>query len=85
MGLEPREWVCWRDNFLVLQRVMVYHCLKLKSIPLDVGRILTLEVIEIMGCSISTNPSALKIKEEQESEGNFFLNVHVTNNVSGNR
>nr|KAJ0216772.1 hypothetical protein LSAT_V11C300145620 [Lactuca sativa] len=38
-------------------------------------------VIEIMWCSISINPSALKIKEEQESEGNFFLNVNATNNA----
>lgn len=77
-GLELREWVCWRDTFPVLQRLVLHHCLKLKSIPLDVGRILTLEIIEIRGCSISANSSALKIKEEQESEGNFFLNVHAT-------
>ncbi|KAI3778775.1 hypothetical protein L2E82_08159 [Cichorium intybus] len=84
-GLELKEWVCWRDNFPCLQRSVVHHCLKLKSIPLEVGRILTLEVIEVRGCSMSAKASALKIKEEQESEGNSFLNVHATNDVFGTR
>ncbi|CAH1431193.1 unnamed protein product [Lactuca virosa] len=45
-GLGLREWECSKDNFPCLQRLVVHHCLKLKSIPLEVGRILTLEVIE---------------------------------------
>ncbi|KAL4577248.1 hypothetical protein LXL04_013353 [Taraxacum kok-saghyz] len=81
-GLELREWVCCRDNFPGLQYLLLHHCLKLKSIPLDVGRILTLEVIEVRGCSMSTNLSAFKIKEEQESEGNYFLKVNTTTNRS---
>ncbi|XP_023755922.1 putative late blight resistance protein homolog R1B-16 [Lactuca sativa] len=83
-GLELREWECSKDNFPCLQRLVVHHCLKLKSIPLEVGRILTLELIEVQGCNVSANASALKIKEEQESEGNSFLSVHATKNVSRN-
>ncbi|CAI9263307.1 unnamed protein product [Lactuca saligna] len=74
-------WIRRGDAEFVRLKVLKLQGVRAKGM----GRILTLEVIEIMVCSISTNPSALKIKEEQEREGNFFLNVHLTNNVSGNR
>ncbi|KAI3734114.1 hypothetical protein L6452_13577 [Arctium lappa] len=76
-GLDLRQWVCWRDNFPGLQRLVVRHCLKLESIPSDIGKILTLDVIEVRGCSRSARVSAQKIQKEQESEGNCFLKVHT--------
>ncbi|CAI9300601.1 unnamed protein product [Lactuca saligna] len=66
-------WIRRGDAEFVRLKVLKLQGVRAKGM----GRILTLEVIEIMGCSISTNPSALKIKEEQESEGNFFLNIHI--------
>lgn len=74
--LDMRQWVSSRDNFPKLRRLVMHRCLKLESIPLDLGRILTLEVIEVSGCSTSAHKSALEIKEEQKNEGNCFLKVH---------
>ncbi|KAI7746952.1 hypothetical protein M8C21_005925, partial [Ambrosia artemisiifolia] len=44
--LDIKQWVCSRDNFPRLQRLVVHRCLKLDSVPTDIGRIFTLEVIE---------------------------------------
>nr|XP_043609801.1 putative late blight resistance protein homolog R1B-16 [Erigeron canadensis] len=75
--LDIKYWVSSRDNFPRLQRLVVHRCSKLKSIPLDLGRILTLEVIEVRGCRTSAHNSAIEIQKEQENEGNFFLKVHA--------
>ncbi|KAJ9554316.1 hypothetical protein OSB04_018361 [Centaurea solstitialis] len=81
LDLELSQWVCSRENFPGLQRLVVHHCSKLNSIPSDVGNILTLDVIEVQGCSRSAWVSAQNIQKEQESEGNCFLKVQGTNNV----
>nr|XP_043633371.1 putative late blight resistance protein homolog R1B-16 [Erigeron canadensis] len=75
--LDIKYWVSSRDNFPRLQRLVVHRCSKLDSIPLDVGRILTLEVIVVRGCSTSAHNSAIEIQKEQENEGNSFLKVHA--------
>ncbi|MFS7960682.1 putative leucine-rich repeat domain superfamily, winged helix-like DNA-binding domain superfamily [Helianthus anomalus] len=79
-GRQTMQWVCWRENFPGLKRLVVRQCLYLESIPSELGKINTLEAIEVWWCRYSTQVSALKIQEEQESEGNFFLKVHATNN-----
>ncbi|KAI3816412.1 hypothetical protein L1987_16107 [Smallanthus sonchifolius] len=73
--LDIKQWVCLRDNFPRLQRVVVQRCLKLDCIPAALGKIFTLEVIEVNGCSLSSYTSAVEIQKEQESEGNNFLKV----------
>ncbi|KAJ0725255.1 putative P-loop containing nucleoside triphosphate hydrolase, leucine-rich repeat domain superfamily [Helianthus annuus] len=78
--LDIKQWVCFRDNFPRLQRLVVHRCLKLDSIPTALGKILTLEVIEVNGCSLSAYKSAVKIQKEQESEGDCFLKVHGKEN-----
>lgn len=78
--LDLRQWVCSSDNFPRLQHLVVHQCLNLESIPSGLGKILTLDLIEVRGCSSSTQSSALEIQKEQESEGNCFLKVHVNNN-----
>ncbi|KAI3734109.1 hypothetical protein L6452_13572 [Arctium lappa] len=80
--LELRQWVCSRENLPGLQRLVVHHCLKLEGIPSDVGKILTLDVIEVRGCSRSAQVSAQEIQEEQKREGNDLLKVHTSNNYS---
>ncbi|KAK1416340.1 hypothetical protein QVD17_32129 [Tagetes erecta] len=75
--LDIREWVSSSDNFPRLQRLLVHRCLKLDGIPSAIGKILTIDVIEVKGCSISAHESALKIQREQESDGNSFLKVHA--------
>ncbi|KAI3779076.1 hypothetical protein L2E82_08546 [Cichorium intybus] len=78
--LDLRQWVCSSDNFPRLQHLVVHQCLNLESIPSGLGKILTLDLIEVRGCSSSTQSSAFEIQKEQESEGNCFLKVHVNNN-----
>ncbi|XP_076952703.1 putative late blight resistance protein homolog R1B-16 [Bidens hawaiensis] len=75
--LDIREWVCSNDNFPRLQRLVVHRCLKLDGIPSALGKILTLDVIEVSGCSSSAHESAMKIQSEQEMDGNSFLKVHA--------
>nr|XP_043609111.1 putative late blight resistance protein homolog R1B-16 [Erigeron canadensis] len=75
--LDIKCWISSRDNFPRLQRLVVHRCSKLKRIPLDLGSILTLEVIEVRGCSTSAHNSAIEIQKEQENEGNSFLKVHA--------
>ncbi|KAF5777534.1 putative P-loop containing nucleoside triphosphate hydrolase, leucine-rich repeat domain superfamily [Helianthus annuus] len=79
--LEIKQWVCSRGNFPRLQRLLIHRCLKLDSVPMALGKIFTLEVIEVNGCSLSAYRSALNIHEEQESEGNSFLKVHGKENL----
>ncbi|KAI3816415.1 hypothetical protein L1987_16111 [Smallanthus sonchifolius] len=78
--LDIKQWVCLRDNFPRLQRVVVQRCLKLDRIPAALGNIFTLEVIEVNGCSLSAYTSAVEIQKEQESEGNSFLKVNGKQN-----
>ncbi|KAI3516669.1 hypothetical protein L1887_15605 [Cichorium endivia] len=78
--LDLRQWVCSNVNFPRLQHLVVHQCLNLESIPSGLGKILTLDLIEVRGCSSSTQSSALEIQKEQESEGNRFLKVHINNN-----
>ncbi|KAJ0677998.1 putative leucine-rich repeat domain superfamily [Helianthus annuus] len=79
--LDIKQWVCSRDNFPRLQRLVVHRCLKFESVPIDIGRIFTLEVIEVNGCSLSAYRSAVEIQKEQETEGNCFLKVHGKGNL----
>nr|GEU84760.1 hypothetical protein [Tanacetum cinerariifolium] len=60
-----------------LRRLVVRRCSKLNSIPSDLGKIWTLEVIEVSGCSSSARKSALEIQKEQQSLGNDFLKVYT--------
>ncbi|KAM0019738.1 putative P-loop containing nucleoside triphosphate hydrolase, leucine-rich repeat domain superfamily [Helianthus debilis subsp. tardiflorus] len=78
--LDVKKWVCLRDNFPRLQRLVVRRCLQLENIPATLGKIFTLEVIEVNGCSLSAYKSAMEIQKEQECEGNYFLKVHAKPN-----
>ncbi|MFS7993687.1 putative leucine-rich repeat domain superfamily [Helianthus anomalus] len=78
--LHIKQWVCSRDNFPRLKRLVVHRCLELDSIPTSFGRIFTLEVIEVNGCSLSAYNSTVGIEKEQEREGNSFLKVHAKEN-----
>ncbi|KAJ0538920.1 putative P-loop containing nucleoside triphosphate hydrolase, leucine-rich repeat domain superfamily [Helianthus annuus] len=76
-NLGIRQWISSRDNFPRLQHLVVRRCTKLNCIPLGLGKILTLEVIEVSECSTSAYKSAKDIQNEQEGEGNCFLKVHA--------
>ncbi|KAJ9554317.1 hypothetical protein OSB04_018362 [Centaurea solstitialis] len=63
-GLDLRQWVCWRDNFPGLQRLVVRQCLKLESIPSDIGRISTLDVIEVRSGLCTKDPKRARERRE---------------------
>ncbi|XP_076911053.1 putative late blight resistance protein homolog R1B-16 [Bidens hawaiensis] len=76
-NLGMRQWISTRDNFPRLQRLVTRRCLKLNGVPLGLGKILTLEVIEVSECSTSVYKSAKDIQNEQGGEGNSVLKVHA--------
>ncbi|XP_076905008.1 putative late blight resistance protein homolog R1B-16 [Bidens hawaiensis] len=78
--LDIKQWVCSRDNFPRLQRLVIHHCIKLDSVPMALGKSFTLEVIEVNACSLSAYSSAVEIQKEQESVGNYILKVHGKEN-----
>ncbi|XP_076927494.1 putative late blight resistance protein homolog R1B-16 [Bidens hawaiensis] len=78
--MDIKHWVCSRDNFPRLQRLVVHRCIKLDRVPPTLGNIFTLEVIEVSACSLSAYSSAVEIQKEQESEGSYFLKVHGKEN-----
>nr|XP_043625517.1 putative late blight resistance protein homolog R1B-16 [Erigeron canadensis] len=75
--LDMMQWVSSKDNFPRLQRLVVQRCLKLNTIPRELGQIFTLEVIEVNGCNFSAYNSAMEIQKEQEDDGNCFLKVQT--------
>ncbi|KAI3516830.1 hypothetical protein L1887_15904 [Cichorium endivia] len=79
--LDLKQWLSSSDNFPRLQCLVVHRCLNLESIPSGLGMILTLDTVQVSGCSSSAQSSALDIQKEQEMEGNYFLKVHVSNNL----
>ncbi|MCD7454975.1 hypothetical protein HAX54_026670 [Datura stramonium] len=76
---EPRlvNWEAGSANFPNLQKLVLRKCIRLEEIPIDIGEICTLEVIELICCSSSAQNSAEEIREEQESMGNSCLDVRV--------
>ncbi|KAK4372161.1 hypothetical protein RND71_007545 [Anisodus tanguticus] len=76
---EPRlvNWEAGSVNFPNLQKLVLRKCTLLEEIPIDIGEICTLEVIELICCSSSAENSAKEIQDEQDSMGNTCLNVRV--------
>ncbi|KAL2504818.1 NB-ARC domain-containing protein [Abeliophyllum distichum] len=63
------------DHFPTLERLVLESCNFLKSIPSELGYIPTLQMIEVHSCGKIVRESAMKIKEEQEENGNEELKV----------
>lgn len=76
---EPRlvNWEAGSVNFPNLQKLVLRKCIRLEEIPIDIGEICTLVVIELICCSSSAQNSANEIQDEQESMGNSCLDVRV--------
>ncbi|KAL0364733.1 UNVERIFIED_CONTAM: putative late blight resistance proteinR1B-14 [Sesamum angustifolium] len=62
-------------HFPRLEHLVIRHCLDLEAIPLGIGDIPTLKVIEVHECSSSAVNAARMIQEEQQSYGNDELEV----------
>ncbi|KAL9170588.1 hypothetical protein ABFS82_04G154700 [Erythranthe guttata] len=72
------NWNADSSHFPVLEKLVLESLKKLEEIPLDIGEIPTLGLIQVHWCSESAAISAMKIAEEQENNGNEELQVRVS-------
>ncbi|KAK4358403.1 hypothetical protein RND71_024013 [Anisodus tanguticus] len=70
------RWEASSDNFPMLEQLYLSR-LKLEEIPQSIGEIMTLKLIKIYDCSPALETSAKQIEEEQESWGNYGLQVRI--------
>ncbi|XP_055801805.1 putative late blight resistance protein homolog R1A-3 [Solanum dulcamara] len=75
-----KHWSASNDHFPVLEHLVLKSCLRLDSIPHDLGDIPTLQIIELENSSQSAVLSAKEIQEEQQSIGNDTLQVRMERN-----
>lgn len=73
MSLE--HWEADSVHFPRLKRLMFYNVWRLKEIPCDFVDIASLESISLILCSFSLYNSAILLKEEQESMGNYDIQL----------
>ncbi|KAH0775859.1 hypothetical protein KY290_007270 [Solanum tuberosum] len=76
-NLERWELAAGSDNFPMLEKLKLFQLFKLEEIPESIGEIMTLKSIQIIECSPGVNTSARKIQQEQESLGNYELQVEI--------
>ncbi|XP_042039265.1 putative late blight resistance protein homolog R1A-10 isoform X2 [Salvia splendens] len=75
--LDIKEWIAESEHFPALQQLLIRRCYYLQEIPVDMGEITTLKVIEVDDCNKSLRESARRIQEEQEDIGNVVLQVRI--------
>ncbi|XP_055819816.1 putative late blight resistance protein homolog R1A-10 [Solanum dulcamara] len=76
-----RYWRATDDSFPYLERVIIKTCCYLQEIPEEFANSMTLERIELWGCTPSLVKFANKIREEQESLGNNILKVYAYDTI----
>ncbi|KAL6563434.1 hypothetical protein OROGR_002393 [Orobanche gracilis] len=78
--LDLKKWnVSSREHFPMLQKLLVHGCKYLDRIPMEIGEIATLQLIEVRDCQVSVEESATEIEQEQHDFGNEGLTVRVSN------
>ncbi|KAL0437052.1 UNVERIFIED_CONTAM: putative late blight resistance proteinR1A-4 [Sesamum radiatum] len=78
--IDGSNLVHWRANdshFPQLEHLRLSRCFSLEEIPLEIGEIPTLEMLELYKCSPRVKASAMLIQEEQQSMENHGLRVHI--------
>ncbi|XP_024990769.1 putative late blight resistance protein homolog R1A-10 [Cynara cardunculus var. scolymus] len=71
------QWEAYRTSFPRLKRLAVLFCRDLEEIPLEIGEITTLELIETDNWSESIVESVERIQQEQQDVGNYELKITV--------
>ncbi|KAH0711632.1 hypothetical protein KY289_007591 [Solanum tuberosum] len=66
------------DNFPVLEELKLVSLYDLEEIPESIGEIMTLKIIGIKWCGSDVETSAKKIQQEQQSLGNYELQVKIS-------
>ncbi|KAL0421982.1 UNVERIFIED_CONTAM: putative late blight resistance proteinR1B-8 [Sesamum latifolium] len=74
-NLNLKYWAADESHFPILRQLVILRCLDLKAIPLAIGEIPTLQVIEVHNCRPSVMDSARMIQEQQLELGNDGLEV----------
>ncbi|MFS7974570.1 hypothetical protein Hanom_Chr09g00870301 [Helianthus anomalus] len=54
------------------------RCYDLEEIPLEIGDIPTLELIQIEDCRQCVGESVRRIQEEQHDYGNYYLRIGIS-------
>ncbi|XP_073127927.1 putative late blight resistance protein homolog R1A-3 [Henckelia pumila] len=80
--MDLKQWNTCDSHFPNLQHLVLERCKYLEEIPISLGAIPTLHLIEVHGCGQSTLDSAKRIQQEQEEMGNDELQVlgHIVHN-----
>ncbi|WOH07600.1 hypothetical protein DCAR_0727033 [Daucus carota subsp. sativus] len=71
------KWSAYSDQFPNLQHLKLDECVKLEEIPIAIGDIYTLDMIEIRNCNPAVVKSAHRIKKDQMNKGNDLLKVSI--------
>ncbi|XP_057488158.1 putative late blight resistance protein homolog R1B-16 isoform X1 [Actinidia eriantha] len=79
------EWQVSSNPFPRLQKLVLIRCCGLQSIPSEIGEVPTLQMIEVRDCNTCVANSAHKIKEEQVSMGNNWLQIVESGNQESRR
>ncbi|XP_015160028.1 putative late blight resistance protein homolog R1B-16 [Solanum tuberosum] len=81
----PYDFQRWEadgsDNFPMLEQLILHWFIQLEEIPESIGDTMTLKLIQIVDCSSGVVNSAKKIQQEQESLGNYELQLQITQKV----
>ncbi|KAL0365962.1 UNVERIFIED_CONTAM: putative late blight resistance proteinR1C-3 [Sesamum radiatum] len=76
-GLKLVNWTADDTHFPRLEELVIQYCFDLKEIPLAIGDIPTLKVMEVQQCGDSAKASAREIQEAQLDNGNDDLQVCI--------
>ncbi|KAK1362624.1 hypothetical protein POM88_047098 [Heracleum sosnowskyi] len=70
-------WSAYSEQFPNLQHLKLEDCHQLEEIPVSIGDIYSLEMIEIRNCNPAVVQSAHEIKEDQLNKGNDMLKISI--------
>ncbi|KAL8249101.1 hypothetical protein R6Q59_005969 [Mikania micrantha] len=76
-GLKIEQWDASSTNFPCLTQLVLDACRHLKEIPLEIGYISTLELIDVDDSNSAVVESLVEIREEQQNFGNYDLKINV--------
>ena len=76
-NLNIKQWEASSTSFPCLKQLTLRRCKYLEEIPLEIGEIATLELIEIDSINNSVVKSVKRIQQEQHDVGNDELKITV--------
>ncbi|KAI3736385.1 hypothetical protein L6452_15924 [Arctium lappa] len=76
-SLNIKHWEASSTSFPCLKQLSLLNCDDLEEIPLEIGEIATLELIETDSWNDSVVESVKRIQQEQHDVGNYDLKINV--------